>query len=78
MPTAGQIVLKYRTKEDEAWTTIFTHTTDDSQYHESVNIEADGSLIPQFKELQFRIESTGGAVVTGLVIKYELIDSNLS
>ena len=78
MPTAGQIVLKYRTKEDEAWTTIFTHTTDDSQYHESVNIEADGSLIPQFKELQFRVESTGGAVVTGLVIKYELIDSNLS
>ena len=78
MPTAGQIVLKYRTKEDEAWATIFTHTTNDSQYHEAVNIEADGSLIPQFREMQFRIESTGGAVVTGLVIKWEEIDDNLS
>jgi hypothetical protein len=78
LPTAGQVVLKYRTEIDSAWTTIFTHATDDSQYHDAVNIEATGVDLPQFREMQFRIESTGGAIPTGLNIKYEEVDDNLN
>lgn len=33
--------------------------------------------LPEYQEIQFRIESTGGAVVTGLRYEYEIIDRNL-
>jgi len=81
LSTAGQIVLKYRKDEDisgGSWTTIFTHTTDNSLYHEAINIESTGVTLPEFREIQFRIESTGGAVITGLKFKYEIIDKNLA
>jgi hypothetical protein len=76
LPTAGVVTLKYRTSENSAWTTIFTHNTDGSYYHEAVNIESTGAILPYFKEMQFRVESEGGAVITGLNIKYEEIDDN--
>ena len=80
MPSAGQIVLKYRKNlenpdgtatTETSWTTIFTNTTDNSVSHNAVNIEADGSQLPDFNEIQFRVESTGGAVLTGLRFAYE-------
>jgi hypothetical protein len=80
MPSSGQIVLKYRKNEDiigDAWTTIFTHTTDDSISHSAINIESSGATLPEYKEIQFKIESTGGAVITGLKYKSEVIDKDL-
>lgn len=77
MPTAGQIVLKYRLNEESSWTTIFTHTTDNSISHTAINIESTGVTLPEYKEIQFQINSTGGAVVTGLKVKYELMDSDI-
>lgn len=85
LPTAGQIVLKYRKDEDikvansayPSWTTIFTEATDDSISHGAVNIESTGATLPQYKELQFRVESTGGAVITGIRYKYEIIDKQI-
>lgn len=74
----GQIVLKYRFKEDEAWTTIFTHNENGSRFHDAINIESSGDTLPEFREIQFRAESTGGAVITGLTYKYEEIDSNVN
>ena len=40
MPTAGQVVLKYKINEQTAYTTIFTHTTDNSLSHSTINWEA--------------------------------------
>lgn len=77
LPTDGQVVVKYRKDEETSWTTIFTHGTDNSISHQAVNIESTGALFPEYKELQFRIESTGGAVITGLKYKYEIIDNQL-
>ena len=79
LPANGQVVLKYRKDADldNAWATIYTYTTDDGISHGAINIEADGSSLPQYKEIQFRIESTGGAVITGLEIKEEVIDKQL-
>ena len=62
---AGQVVLKYKIDAETSFTTIFTHTTDDSLFHEAINIESSGATLPEFRELTLRIESTGGAVVTG-------------
>lgn len=78
LPAAGQIVLKYRLREDTTWTTIFTHTTDDSYYHEAINIESTGATLPQFREIQFKVESIGGAVITELTYTYEEVNDNPS
>jgi hypothetical protein len=76
LPAAGSIVLKYRLEENSPWTTIFTNTTDSSRYHQAVNIESTGGSLPEFREIQFRVESLGGAVLVGLNLNYEEIDDN--
>lgn len=78
MPTAGQIILKYKKDEETSWTTIFTNTTDNNMYHEALNIESSGAELPQFREIQFQILSTGNAVVTGLYYSWEDINDNPS
>jgi hypothetical protein len=65
LPAAGQVVLRYRKDAETSWTTIFTETTDNAVSHESINIESTGLAFPDFREIQFRIQSTGGAVITG-------------
>lgn len=77
MPTDGQIVLNYKKDEDTSWTLLFTHTTDNSLGHGTVNIESSGVTLPDFKEIQFQIISTGGAEITGLKFKCEFIDKQL-
>jgi hypothetical protein len=77
LPTDGQAVLAYRADGAVAWTTIFTNTTNDSLSHEAINIESSGANLPQYKEIEFRIESTGGAVITGFSFKEEFIDKRL-
>lgn len=78
LPTAGQITIKYRLNGTGAYTTIFTESTNSSTYHEAINIESSGDELPQFREIQFMVESIGGAQVVGLVYKYEEIDDNPS
>jgi len=74
LPSAGQIVVKYRTDEASSWTTIATITTDNLITYEITNEEATGNELPDFKEIQFRLESTGGAVITGYEYVYETKD----
>ena len=66
LPAAGSVVLKYKKDEETSYTTIFTDTTDNDISHSAVNIESSGASLPEYKEISFRIESTGGAVITGL------------
>jgi hypothetical protein len=87
------LILKYRKNEDidckgltqsqadASWTTISTRTTAnaDEICHSpaTVNIESTGANLPQFKELQFRLESKSGSrapVITGYKFKYEIIN----
>ncbi len=79
LPAAGQVDLKYRKDEDldSTWTIIFTHTTDDSISHSAINIESSGATLPEFKEIQFRIESIYGAEITGLKFRYEVLEKDL-
>ena len=78
LPSGGQIILKYKKDSETTWTTIFTHTTANSLFHEAVNIESSGANLPTFREIQFQILSTGGAVITGLIFKYEEIADGLT
>lgn len=68
LPAAGQIILKYKKDEETAFTTIFTLTTDNS-------ISYGIPFVLEFKEVTFRIESIGGAVVTGLKFKAKFKES---
>ena len=76
LPTAGQVVLLYRIDAETAYTTIFTNTTDNSMSRSAINIESSGAQLPEYREIQFRIQSTGGAQITGLKFRYELLDKD--
>ena len=72
LPANGQVVFKYRVNAETSYTTLFTHTTDDAIAQSVVT-----DLPKHFREIQFRIESTGGAVITGFKFQAELIDKDL-
>ena len=74
LPTAGQIVLRYRIDNETSYTTIFTNTTDASISHTANNIESNGNPLPKYyKEIQFRIQSTGGAEITEFDFNQEIL-----
>ena len=54
----AQVVIKYRINHTTTWTTLLTATTDNA-------ISAGQVASVDFKELFIRLESTGGAVITG-------------
>ena len=45
--------------------------------HSAINIESDGITLPEYKEIQFRIESTGGAEITGFSFKSESVNRRI-
>ena len=74
LPTAGQIILKSRKDEETAWTTLATFTTDNALKHSVTKSAAETS--PSIgKEVQFRIESTGGANITGFQVTFDEVKS---
>ena len=70
----GQVVLKYRVNEETSWTTIFTETKDDVMSKDATLEITNGKNFKTFKEIQFRIESTGKAEITGFDAKFEELD----
>lgn len=78
LPTAGQVIMKYRTDHNTSWTTILTTTTDNEISHSAVNVESSGAALPKdWKEIHFRLESTGNAIITGFSYKAEITDRRL-
>jgi hypothetical protein len=77
LPTAGQIVVKYKVDAESSFTTISTHTTDNSLSREDLNIVSTGKNLSQFYELTIRVESTGGAEITSINYLYEPIPTLL-
>jgi hypothetical protein len=68
-----QVVLKYKV-DDGSYVTVFTEATD------GVIVTEMPKATDEFtagREYQFRIESTGGAEITGLYYTYELIPSHI-
>lgn len=61
---SGSVTLKYRIDQNTSWTSIFTNSTVNSISYSVV--KQSGLLPSQYKEIQFRIESTGGPEITGL------------
>jgi hypothetical protein len=74
MPSGGQVLLKTRANEETAWTTIATFNTANSL---KGGITKQGcTTVPSIaKERQFRIESTGGVVITGFQVQFESVDN---
>lgn len=75
LKTGQQVILKYRKNEDVddgAWIEIFTRDADNELGHEDI------VTIFDFNEVQFRIESTGGAIITQFKFGYDKGGSELS
>lgn len=71
--TSGQtVVLKYRvdSANTAAWTTVFTSSTVGATRFES-GLDSSENQFTAGTNYEFRIESTGGAVITGLSYVYE-------
>ena len=68
LPAAGQVVLKYKKNQETSYTTLFTNTTNDS-----ISFSAVGSTVGEYKEITFRIESTGGAEIAGFHMHEEVV-----
>ncbi len=62
LPSGGQVVLKYRVDENTSWIIVKTYTTTNGL---RLDANADEFTTKDGKEWHLRIESTGGAVITG-------------
>lgn len=71
LPSGASVVLKYKKDEETSFTTIFTYSTQNGIYHSSTTIESSGVKLPDFREIEFRVESTGGAIITGFYSRVE-------
>jgi hypothetical protein len=75
LPSSTTITVKYRKDEETSFTTIFTSTTADAISASAINIASSGATLPRFKEIQFRIEVTGGnGEITGFSYAAEEVD----
>jgi hypothetical protein len=67
--TGQSIVAKYKVDNASAWTTIGTYNTVGENSRTFRSIESTGDSLAGGKEYQFRIESLGGAEITGLRLR---------
>lgn len=72
LPANGQVVLKYKV-DNESYVTVFTETTDNKQFTEAS--KAGSTEFTAGRDYKFMVESTGGAVITGLAYKYKLLET---
>ncbi len=79
LPAAGQIVIKYRLDalKSTTFSTAVTETTDGVTLIEVLR-DTNGAQFGTFTNLEMRIESTGGAIVTGYGYVYDPINSQLT
>lgn len=63
------VTVAYKRNAETAWTDLVTSNTANDIQKSTIS-ELDGSVLPQFTEIQFRINSTNGAVITGLLFAH--------
>lgn len=69
LSSTGQVLVKVKT-DGGSYETLFTETTDDA-VNTVVVANSSGDSLPRGREFEFRIESSGGAVVTEGSYEYE-------
>jgi len=62
---SGSVTLKYKMDAQTTFTTIGSLSTVGALSRDFINIESSGADFPCANEMQFRLESTGGAEITG-------------
>jgi len=73
LPSGASVVVKYRTDEDDSWTTLSTSSTTGTEIHNFTT--ASGSPIGRFQEIQFRVELTGNAPIKNIYVSLEELDT---
>ncbi len=73
------ISLYYRVDATTTWTLIRTVTGDDAVLSMGfeAGIENDGSDFKNYKELQFKVQCTGGAVPTAVIYSFNVEDADI-
>ena len=71
LPANATATLKYRV-DGGAWTTVLAETTDGNITTE-MTMDASGTEFTDGREYEFAIESTGGAEITEVKYKYQII-----
>ncbi len=78
LPAGSTISLYYRVNATTSWTKIFDFTTADGLAYQQ-GITAAGADFLNFKELQFKIETTGGTALpaefSSLDFEYDILDN---
>jgi hypothetical protein len=72
LPSGATATLKFRKVGTTSWTTLKSESTAGAKVL-SATKDASGA-VPTFNEAQFRLESTGGAIITGLEYTVERND----
>lgn len=65
LPTGASVTVSYKKDDETSFTTIGTFLTTGGISRDFINIESSGVDFPSFKEITFKISSTGGAEITG-------------
>ena len=78
LPAAATIVMQYRADglKSDSWTTAFTETTD-SETRTEVLYNASKVQFPDFNNIEFRLTSVDGGIITGFGYVYDIIDTQL-
>jgi len=72
---AAQVVVRYKKDNDSSWTTLLTHDTDAAISASAAGAQTSPAAFPKdYKEIQFRLESTASAVITGYSFREEVQD----
>ena len=75
LPSGSEVYVYYRKDEETSWTNILYTDTDNLLRYSVINDEqtVPGAELPEFKEIQFKITSDGGAEITGFRCRAEVI-----
>ena len=73
--SGGVVTVKYKWDEDTSWTTIGSCSTVGEVSRTFLGIESTGANFASGKELKLRLESTGGAEITGYKVVATILDN---
>lgn len=74
LPTSATVTVKYRTDENDSWTSMGVSNTDGDEYH-TFTKNADGTEIGKFQEIQYRVEVVGNAPIKGVFVTLNELDN---
>jgi hypothetical protein len=70
LPSAGQVICKYKKDEETYWTTIFVDTTDNAISHEATNIESYSDAVTMTQATPAVVTLVNHRLVPGQIIRF--------